>query len=154
MIGPGWHWDRERGCMQWVGIHDVTPMTEQDPSRPGWWRDEQGDHYIQPPVGAPLCPAPGATRSAQWLDGLPAAVVGVPDTLGISLFEDSGWYYVAAYEYEPFSNSYRRLYSRGPMWLSSSAAEEEFFNTVDSYWGKAVFMWKWDGSGWRLEKRI
>lgn len=157
MIGPGWHWDRQRACMEWIGVHDVTPLTRQDPSRPGWWMDELGDHYIQPPVGAPLCPVPGGSRNStvHWLDGppdLPAGIVSVPATLGI--FTQSGWYYVAAYDFNPVTNEYRRLYARGPMWLTSSMAETEFFNTVDSFWSRAVFMWRWSNGRWTLVNRI
>ena len=152
MYGPGWHWNNEHSCMEWIGPHVITPKTEWDRSRPGWWRDEEGDHYIQPPVGAPLCAVPGT----HWLDGpeLPPGIVSVP-SVGVGFFfEENAWRFVGAYDYNPEDGSYRRLYSRGPIWLSESQALTEFLDTAESFWGRPVFMWKWVGGGWVLEKNV
>lgn len=56
LIGPCWMMDRERGCAYWVGPHVITEETASDPKRPGWWRDQEGEHYIQPPTDTPICP--------------------------------------------------------------------------------------------------
>jgi hypothetical protein len=77
---------------------------------------------------------------------LPPGIVGIP------FFEESAWWYVGAYV--STGTSWQRLYSRGPMWLTKSAAHAEWMDTVDAFWGRSVFLWKWTGAHWKLEAKV
>lgn len=75
--------------------------------------------------------------------------------LGIPFFESEAWWYYAAYvRPTAASPNWQRLYNRGPMFLVPSAAEEEFIDTVEAFWGRSVFMWKWVNGGWQLWRQI
>jgi len=73
---------------------------------------------------------------------LPPGIVGVP------FFEKEEWWYFAAYVRNTGGGAWQRLYARGPMLLTSSAAENEFVDTVEAFWGRSVFMWKWLNGQW------
>lgn len=62
VMGPGWYEDRQSGCQYWAGPHVITAATENL----GWgrWRDEEGDHYLPPAPGMPIC----AGAKPSWVD--------------------------------------------------------------------------------------
>lgn len=83
------------------------------------------------------------------MNELPSGIVGIP------FFEKEEWWYYAAYV-RPIGSvsTWQRLYSRGPMLLTGSAAETEFVDTVEAFWGRSVFMWKWVNSQWVLWRQV
>lgn len=76
---------------------------------------------------------------------LPPGIVGLP------FFESSAWWFIGVYADEGIR--WKRLYSRGPIWLTQAQADAEMVDTAESFWGRSVFLWKWVGT-WRLESRI
>lgn len=64
----------------------------------------------------------------------------------MALFGGSSWYYFDAWLWK--GNGWSRVYSRGPMYLGDSAANNEYLDTFDSYPGGLARMFKWTGSSW------
>lgn len=83
---------------------------------------------------------------------IPPAVVGVPVGVGGYFFQAHAWYYFSAYIQD--GNNWTHLHSHGPVWLTDGEAQEEFFSTVEQFWGRSVFAWKWTGTYWQLEMEL
>lgn len=60
-------------------------------------------------------------------------------------WSSTSWYFFDSWIWK---NGWARIYSRGPMELTSSAAESEYLDTHEANMGGITRMFQWTGAYW------